>query len=138
DPSSWTRPGGPNANGTEKNKDINTTPDTEDLDLNTILDISNNYLEYTIDLSDSSSSFLLTDVYKTYRNAVPNLDAKWPNGWRLYRIPITAAQRVGNPNLALVKHARVWLDGIQQSDPTATEGGPRPLVMLGGVDIVGS
>ena len=133
-------------NGTENNKNVNPTPDTEDLDLNTRLDTDDNFFEFTVDLADTSQKapFLLTDVYAKYGNqAAYSSFVGGDNGWRLYRIPITetVAQKFGNPNLSLVKHARVWLSGITQTDESADHPPgvhKRPLVVLGGLDIVGS
>ncbi|TMQ70481.1 MAG: hypothetical protein E6K81_12490, partial [Candidatus Eisenbacteria bacterium] len=66
------------------------------------------------------------------------------NGWRRYRIPITDSLRVrfGSPDLTLARHVRVWLDGITHTDDDPLEdqatNQQRPLVMLGGMEIVGS
>lgn len=148
DPRSWRY-----TNGTEGSKNVNPTPDTEDLDLNTLLDTQNNYIEYTIDLGDTTSRYLLTDVYQNYvvdyhpQIGAPPLAAtpQADNGWRLYRIPIadSLAVKFGNPNLSIVKHVRVWLQGIVTPDEAglADNAGPqfrKPLIVLGGLDIVGN
>ena len=63
------------------------------------------------------------------------------NGWRRYRIPIGDERRSSpaSPDLSLARHLRVWLDGIMQTDDIDQQPGDhRPLVVLGGVEIVGS
>jgi hypothetical protein len=127
-------------NGTENNRTILPVPDTEDINLNRILDPNDDYVEYTIDLGDVSAQapYLETDVYRDFPGVAED------NGWRRYRIPIgdPQAKKFGNPNLALVQHVRVWLQGIVESDGSAGDSPEaethRPLLMLGGLDIVGS
>ena len=130
DPRYWT-----GVNGTEGNRTINPVPDTEDLNLNGALDIANNYIEYSIDLGDESEQapYLLTDVHAAFPGAAQD------NGWRRYRIPIadTLATRFGSPNLALIQRVRVWLQGIVEPDSSNADI-RKPLLMLGGLDIVGS
>ncbi len=129
-------------NGTEGNKAFNPNPDTEDLNLNLILDTQEDYLEYTIDLGDTT--FLVTDVQREAQlGRYPPVAAD--NGWRRYRIPLNDPRGVrhGSPNLTLARHVRVWLSGpfggiFDQAQNQAVGGGTRPYLMLGGLDIVGS
>lgn len=132
DPRNWIY-----TNGTEDNSQLKPFPDTEDLNLNQIVDTQENYLEYTIDLGDSTHPWLQTDVQRDFGGVA--LD----NGWRRYRIPITdsLAVRFGSPNLALTQHIRVWVSGVLNVDPNPDSlliPYQRPLLMLGGVDVVGS
>jgi len=138
DPRSWV-----SVNGTEGNRTIIPVPDTEDLNLNGALDPNNDYLEYTIDLGDVSpdAPYLVTDVQRDFG---PGSPAPYPtvgadNGWRRYRIPIadTLAVRFGNPNLALAQRVRVWIQGVVESDSSLADV-RKPLLMLGGLEIVGS
>ena len=138
DPRYWT-----SVNGTEGNRTVIPVPDTEDLNLNGALDPANDYVEYTIDLGDVSQQarYLVTDVQRDFGpgspSPYPTVNAD--NGWRRYRIPISdsLAVRFGNPNLALVQRARVWLQGMVETDSSVADV-RRPLLMLGGLDIVGS
>lgn len=131
-------------NGTEKNKELYPYPNTEDLDLNNNLDTAEHYFEYTIDLGDDQSPYLVTDVYRDYSGASPPPanPVQVDNGWRRYRIPIGDAARVrfgGDPNLSATRHLRVWLEGMMLPDaPPDANNLQRPLVMLGGLEIVGS
>jgi hypothetical protein len=110
-------------NGTEGNRTNRTTPDTEDLNLNGALDVGNDYVEYTIDLGDVSAEapYLVTDVQRDFgpSSPAPVSTVTADNGWRRYRIPLddTLAVEFGNPNLALVQHVRVWVQGVVESDP---------------------
>jgi len=133
-------------NGTEDNKNLLPVPDTEDLNLNNNLDTSENYFEYTIELGQRNSPYLVTDVLRDYRGR-PQADSL--NGWRRYRIPLSDSLRkvFGSPDLTLARHVRIWMDGILKPDPTPDEAGSnpprserpvRPLLMLGSLDIVGS
>ncbi len=136
-----------NTNGTEGNRQLNPTPDTEDLTPDGILDTQENYYEYTIDLGESPSRYLVTDVDSAFAGN-PNVGAD--NGWRRYRIPLDDDLRVafGVPNLALTRHVRLWLEGIIDPDPDPNTDPlwvddkqrdvVRPFLVLGGLDIVGS
>ena len=130
-------------NGTEGNRTNRTTPDTEDLNLNGALDAGNDYIEYTIDLGDVSASapYLVTDVQREFGPTSPSpvSTVTADNGWRRYRIPLadTLAVEFGNPNLTQVQHVRVWVQGVVEPDSSAADV-RLPLLMLGGLDIVGS
>ena len=137
DPRKWL-----STNGTEDNKNVEPVPDTEDLNLNNALDTQNSYFEYTIDLGDTASRYLATDVYRTY-TTYANDGAAIPvdNGWRRYRIPIADSLRVqfGIPDLTLARHLRVWIEDVLETDPpplAANDG--RPFLALGALEIVGS
>jgi hypothetical protein len=122
-------------NGPEKNSQLNSNPDTEDLNLDTILQTKEECFEYTIELCDSCKTYLVTDVLRDFGNAlVPHVPRR-DNGWRRYRIPIadTLLTEFGNPDLALARQVRVWLEGVHETDPAG-----KPLLMLGGLEIVGS
>ncbi|HEV2106270.1 MAG TPA: cell surface protein SprA, partial [Candidatus Eisenbacteria bacterium] len=123
-------------NGTEGNKDLFPFPDTEDLNLNGTLDTQENYFEYTVDLADTATTYLETDVRKDFPGQV---DAT--NGWRRYRIPLADSLRVqfGTPDLTIARHVRVWLEGVQTTEEATPVGtAHRPMLVLGGLDIVGS
>ncbi len=136
-------------NGVEKNKVINPTPDTEDLNQNGSLDVQENYYEYTIDLQDTSSTYryLNTDVYARFRDdprVIADFKPAENNGWRRYRIPITDSLRVqfGSPDLTIARHLRIWLEGVRKPDYDNLAAGQAhkgtPMIMLGGLEIVGS
>jgi motility/secretion related protein SprA len=133
-------------NGTEANKNVYPVPDTEDLngDDNLALVEPNrggDYFEYTIDLA--SSPYLADSVYAPGRTYANNGDPiPSDNGWRRYRIPISDSLRVqfGAPELLAVRHVRVWVEGITNADDVVNPaiGERRPLLLLGGLEIVGS
>jgi hypothetical protein len=98
-------------NGTEGNRDDpdrGRRPDTEDINSNNVLDVANNYYEYSIDLSDPLNKFLA--------------DPKDSAGWRLYRIPLKEpgnyTTMVGTPSWGDIRFARVWLSS---SEPTTVQ-----------------
>ena len=124
-------------NGTERSKDYYPIPDTEDMNLNENLDVSEAYFEYTIDLADSNSAYLETDVLRAYPGE-PEADPT-RNGWRRYRIPLNDSLRVrfGFPDLSITQHVRLWVEGLTTDERTAAAE-YRPMLMLGGFDIVGS
>lgn len=125
-------------NGTEKNNTAYPIPDTEDLNNNRLVDRDNEaYFEYTIDLGDRSSPYLITDILRDYPGD-PVADST-RNGWRRYRIPITDSLRVrfGFPDLTRAQHVRIWMEGLREDEQTASAE-RRPMLMLGGFDIVGS
>jgi Motility related/secretion protein len=143
DPRKWRK-----TNGTEDNKNVVPTPDTEDLDLSKSLEYgaqSQRYYEYTIDLGDDAQRYLVTDVHASYTKFDDGKLVPDDNGWRRYRIPIADSlrQAFGSPDLRFAKHVRIWLEDVQETDPppfTDSEGKPhgRPFVVIGGLDIVGS
>ncbi|MGB2698635.1 MAG: cell surface protein SprA, partial [Candidatus Zixiibacteriota bacterium] len=93
-------------NGTEGNiddPDRGRRPDTEDINYNGIVDLLDNYFEYTIDLSS--------------KNWIEGTDN---NGWRLYRIPLKDSStiyysEVGNPDWNTIQFARVWITAPESS-----------------------
>src|SRR5262249_13925617 len=110
---------------------------TEDLNLDNIPDTREAFFDYTIGLCDTCHTYLVTDVQRDFRGL-----AKPGNGWRRYRIPIadTLRTQFGLPNLTLSRQVRVWIQRVLQPDPviTVAPAVSRPLLMLGGVEIVGS
>ena len=121
------------SNGTENNKGIYPYPDTEDLNLDDQLNTQEDYFEYTVDLGEGASPYLVTDVRKEFSGVASD------NGWRRYRIPITDSLRVqfGVPDLTITRHVRLWMEGMQRGDSTdASE--RKPMLAIGGFDIVGS
>lgn len=117
-------------NGTEGNGqgDPNARPDTEDLDLNGVLDTQNDYFEASIDLA--TSNFVAIDVARDY----PTANLRADNGWRLFRIPIegTAFQRYGSPNWDSIKHLRFWLSDFAGNTTNNVN------VQIGGIELVGN
>jgi hypothetical protein len=123
------------SNGTEDNHTVNPNPDTEDLNLDTILQTQEECFEYTIELCDTCRTYLVTDVQRDFGGALVPRPPRADNGWRRYRIPIadTLRTQFGVPDLTLTRQVRVWLEGVRETDPAG-----RPLLMLGGLEIVGS
>ena len=105
-------------NGTEGNiddPDRGRRPDTEDINYNGIVDLLDNYFEYTIDLKS-------TDW----------VDGTYNNGWRLYRIHLkdsstTYYSEVGNPDWNTIQFARVWI-----TSPEST------MVQIASIQLVGN
>ena len=124
-------------NGTEENHTAFPIPDSEDLNLNEKPDTTQAYFEYTIDLGDRSSPYLVTDVLRDFPGE-PVADST-KNGWRRYRIPLTDSLRVqfGFPDLTIAQHLRLWVEGLRRDERTAAAA-QRPMLMIGGLDIVGS
>ena len=124
-------------NGTEGNHTLNPNPDTEDLNLDNVPDTREAFFDYTVGLCDTCKTYLVTDVQRDF----PGL-ARAGNGWRRYRIPIadTLRAQFGLPNPTLSRQVRVWIEGVMQTDPVISVDPPvsRPLLMLGGLEIVGS
>ncbi|MCE1188148.1 MAG: cell surface protein SprA [Ignavibacteria bacterium] len=87
-----------NINGTEGNgvnTDAGRIPDTEDLNLNGSLDMTNSYFVFEVPLDTNRA----TNKYIVGGQ----------NNWRLYRIPLTDfKQRVGNPSLNNVRTIRLY------------------------------
>ena len=105
--------------------EANARPDTEDLNRNTIADFNNNYFEASIDLADTQ--YVAIDVPVLYAG---NANVKADNGWRLFRVPITARtfRAVGSPSWQNIQHLRLWVSGVS-----------RPMkIQSGGVEFAGS
>ena len=87
-------------NGTEHNGRF----DTEELKVDGILDTTNDYFEYVIDLSDTSN---------------PTLKSINENGFRHYLIPLRDPayyRKVGNPYFENIRVARLWFDGLADKE----------------------
>jgi hypothetical protein len=123
-------------NGSEGNRGAAPWPDSEDLNQNRFLDRHEAYLEYTVDLGDASSPYLVTDVYAEHAGTDVPFPPTLDNGWRRYRIPLEDSARVvfGAPDLNIVPHVRFWLDGIVSPDGPDDPEAPvkRPLLMIAG------
>jgi hypothetical protein len=89
-----------NINGTQGNRedpDRGRRPDTEDINSNSVLDLTDNYFEFAIDLS---SHEFLADPADTN------------GGWRLYRVPLKDPQNfleVGAPDWTEIRFSRLWV-----------------------------
>ena len=96
-------------NGTENNYKLQSengrTPDTDDLNHNNVLDKTNSYFEYELNLDTSKTAS------GTYVN--PQLVGGGANGWFQYRIPLIQWKyKVGSPDFSLVEYARMWFTGF--------------------------
>jgi hypothetical protein len=106
--------------------DPNARPDTEDLNRDSGFDTNNNYFETTLDLS--RGDFVAIDVPRDYFG---HENVKANNGWRLFRIPISAFQppdSLQRPSWSSVQAVRIWLDGM--SEPTTLQ--------VGGIELIGN
>ncbi len=107
DPNNWVQ-----FNGTEGNVNdpAGVFPDTEDLNNNGILDLTNEYFQYEIDLDTTRFSPTLDP---TLRN--PLISGGGANGWYQFRIPLVEfTRKFGNPALENVEFIRVMLTGAEQ------------------------
>jgi hypothetical protein len=109
-------------NNTEKNgvDDPNARPDTEDLNLDGMLNTANDYFEATIDLADTQ--YVAVDVARDFAG---DPDVLPDNGWRLFRIPVEAFTAFGAPTWSSILSERLWLDGM--TGPTN--------IQIGGIQI---
>jgi hypothetical protein len=91
-------------NGTQGNRndpDKGRHPDTEDINSNSVLDLTNNYFEFALDLSQNEFLGDLSDSV----------------GWRLYRIPLKEPKnyvKVGNPEWSDIRFARLWVSSNEE------------------------
>ncbi|MBN2029124.1 cell surface protein SprA [bacterium] len=91
-------------NGTEKNEKAFETryPDTEDINGNGNVDLTNDYFEYSFHI-DPSSPYIAGGHNEH-------------GGWWLYRIPLNEPTKiVGNPDWSRIKHVRLWINGVDES-----------------------
>jgi hypothetical protein len=111
----------------------NARPDTEDLDRDNYLEMYNNYFEATLDLSttaryDSTTGIAIaTDVREDY----PGATLREGNGWRLFRIPITAdafARYGSSASWQDIQHVRLWMEGMDSTT----------YLQIGGIEVVGN
>ncbi|MDA0986922.1 MAG: cell surface protein SprA [Bacteroidetes bacterium] len=90
-------------NGTENNgsSEIGRFPDTEDFNRNNILDQTDSYFTYELNLDTSASNL--------QRAGAGN------NGWYQYRIPINEfSNKVGKPDLSIIETIRLWVTGASK------------------------
>ena len=96
-------------NGTQGNKGSTETLgnycNTEDLNGNNSLDVSNSYYEYEVPISKDTS-----------KNKFLVADAVSANGWRMYRIPLKDYQKsVGAPSFSNIQTVRVYVKNVEQT-----------------------
>jgi hypothetical protein len=88
-------------NGTEGNLRL----DTEDLDENGDLDVTNSYYTLVLDLADDSQY-----------EVIDNDTIVSGNHWRFFRIPLDSARvTVGNPDWQDIEYVRVWAKGFNST-----------------------
>ena len=112
-------------NGTEKSiKDASGyVPDSEDLNRNYVVDLTNDY--YTIDFSLNDR---VEDEYVAGRTQYDNGAY---TGWKLYRIPLNEFQKAsgdGDVSWQTVEACRIWIDGVSSEDS----------IMLAKIEMVGN
>ncbi|MBL0176206.1 MAG: cell surface protein SprA [Ignavibacteria bacterium] len=100
-------------NGTQGNIDdgAGQFPDTEDINSppNGILDLSNDYFQYQIDLDTSKFSISLPPAQRN-----PYVVGGGTNGWYQFRIPLTSFKKqIGVPTLDNVEYLRVSVTGAE-------------------------
>ena len=94
-------------NGTQGNADDENGryPDSEDLDGDNYLDLSNHFFRYGFEFGSPQDSI------KYIAGGETN-----PNGWRLWRIPLTdMLQTVGSPDWTQITYARIWMTGFSDT-----------------------
>ena len=87
-------------NGTENNEldGMERRPDTEDLDNNNALDLSENFFRCAIPLP-----------------VPPSLEAGEGVGkWRFAQFPLKSAEKFGSASWSLIEYARIWLSGASE------------------------
>lgn len=91
-------------NGTEGNISVRGPfPDSEDINLNGILDLTNDYFEYKFSLDKASPDTAYIDSMTT-------------KGWNKYKIPLNNPYRIiGNPSLLDVEFVRIWIEDVSGS-----------------------
>ena len=92
-------------NGTEgsRNDGALSYPNTEDLNMNDVLDMENDYFEFSFSLDKTSPDTAL--IQGGLDNTI---------GWRLYRLPLSApSSRIGSPDWSRVECVRIWIDGAE-------------------------
>jgi cell surface protein SprA len=102
-------------NGTENSKnDANEAggsirPDTEDINANGGLDVSNNYISYTFSLDTTGA-----DNQKYQKGGRRS-------GWKLYRIPLAdgvkndGRRNITAEDLSRIEYVRVWIDSVDDA-----------------------
>ncbi|RMG39299.1 MAG: cell surface protein SprA, partial [Methanobacteriota archaeon] len=123
-----TRPFFSRINGTEGNSEARGAryPDTEDLDGDGIVNLFNDYFEYSFDLSDHTTEFLVDST---------SFPDGTPTGWKLYRIPLRDFTfAVGNPdtNFQQIFYFRIWMNNLKPKP------GEYDSVQIATIDFVGN
>ena len=81
-------------------------PNTEDLNGNNVLDLTNSYFEYELPLDTNNA------VFKSYIIG----RSPYSNGWLQVRIPLNDyARAIGAPSLTSVEGVRMWVTGTKDS-----------------------
>lgn len=88
--------------GTENSRNSATLkiPDSEDLNRNSTLDLTNSFFSYKFSLENTSPDTSLIDGYGD-------------NGWRKYQLSLNETDTVvGNPQWSRIEYIRIWVDSV--------------------------
>ena len=98
-------------NGTEGNGRASGSryPDSEDLNNNSTLDYLNNYFHISI-----NPKATLDDIESMVETETINDDG--PTGWKLFRIPLTAFEKIGTPQWEDVRTIRLWVESPNNNE----------------------
>ena len=126
----------PGVNGSEgNNSERNALPDTEDLNRNGTMDVTNRYLRYSVDLATDQGFNPTTGLYDGPILRVEGTQSDSTSSpWRLLRLPLRgddaprSAEGAADPTFAdAVDFVRLW---VEHDEPTAMQ--------LYAFDVVGS
>ncbi len=113
-------------NGTQGNSALadGNRVDTEDINGNNILDVSNNYFSYVIPVDTLDNKYFVSET---------QFDDGTPTGWKQYRIPLSDfTKMVGSPQMDDIQFARLWLSDFPYTD------GNQDTVSIARIEIVGN
>ncbi len=121
----------------------NSRADNEDMNGNGRLDESNEYYTIALDLADTAIIDVQRDFsgVTEYWNDPEKGSINRQKSWRMYRLDITKAARMGDlaPRLDKISHMRIWVENIDQVQAiTQTDRSPDNMVEITGVKFVGS
>ena len=111
-------------NGTEGNADLGRYPDTEDLDKDYSLDLSNNYFTTTI--------YPTSDEYDEYIQST---------NWKLFRVLLNDFESRGDvtvTNWNDIRHVRLWVDGIENEYSYNDDLDDPKVIKIAKLEIVGN
>ena len=119
-------------NGTENNKAINRTPDTEDLNDDNQLNVGNEYFTLSFYPADEINDYFSGSSYVESESGIDENNDGRPD-WKLFRIPLIDfynSSTIGSPNFTKIEKLRFWMSSNDLSNNN--------LVKIAKIELVGN
>ena len=119
-------------NGTENNSSINKIPDTEDVNNDNQLNLSNEYFSLSFSPIEEINNYFSGSSYVDSESGIDD-DNDGRSDWKLFRIPLIDFEnslKIGNPNFTKIEKMRLWISASNLDNSN--------LVKIAKIELVGN